>query len=96
MLVVIKSAFDTPEGKRAIELAKEMSADVCLIQNAVYFIQAEGSYRERLEGFSGELYALEEDIRLRGLNELKRDVRIIDYDNLIDLMIEHDKIIGVF
>lgn len=90
MLVVIKSAFDTPEGKRAIELAREMSADVCLIQNAVYFIQ------EGLEGFSGKLYALEEDIRLRGLNELKKDVKGIDYDILIDLMIEHNKVVGVF
>ncbi|MBI3592910.1 MAG: hypothetical protein HY099_05465, partial [Nitrospirae bacterium] len=62
MLVIIKSAPDTPEGKRGVKLARDMAADLFLIQNGVYFAQ-----EERLEGFCGNTYALEDDLKLRGI-----------------------------
>jgi len=37
MLVIVKSTPDTPEGKRGIKLAIDITANVVLIQNAVYF-----------------------------------------------------------
>ena len=61
MIVIIKSAPDTPEGKRGIKLARDMAADLFLIQNGVYFAQ-----EERLEGFCGTVYVLEDDLKLRG------------------------------
>jgi sulfur relay protein TusB/DsrH len=93
MLVIIKSSPDTPEGKRAVKLARDMAADICLIQNAVYFAQ-----RERLEGFCGTVYLLDEDRKLRGLGEkvIEKDIKKIDYDSLIELMIKEDNVIGVF
>ncbi|MBI5378539.1 MAG: sulfurtransferase complex subunit TusB [Nitrospirae bacterium] len=94
MLVLVKSAPDTPEGKRGALLAKEMGSDLVLIQNGVYF----ALQKERLEGFCGTAYALENDLRLRGLRDeaFDRSVRTVDYASLVDLMAEADKVIGVF
>ena len=93
MLVIVKSAPDTPDGKRGIRLARDMAADVVLLQNGVYFAQA-----ERLEGFCGTAHVLDDDARLRGLkdSELEKDIRKLDYKSLIDLMSRADKVLGIF
>jgi len=93
MLVIIKSAPDTTEGKRAIKIARDLAADVCLIQNAVYF-----GIKNRLEGFCGTVYLLDEDRKLRGLSDesLIKDINAIDYDMLVELMISEDNVIGAF
>ncbi len=93
MLVIIKSSPDTSEGKRGVKLARDMAADICLIQNAVYFAQ-----KERLEGFCGTAYILGEDARLRGLSEedMGKGIREIDYEGLVDLMVKEDKVVGAF
>jgi sulfur relay protein TusB/DsrH len=93
MLVIVKSAPDTPEGKRGITMAKDLAANVVLIQNAVYFAQ-----KDRLDGLSAIIYVLEDDIRLRGLrdDEINKGIKKLDYDRLIELMIEEDKAIGIF
>lgn len=92
MLVIMKSAPDTPEGKRGAALARDLTADVCLIQNAVYFAQ-EG----RLGDFPGTVYALDEDCRMRGVQEEQQNNKIkkLDYDALVDIMIAENNIIGV-
>ncbi|MBI3591884.1 MAG: hypothetical protein HY099_00065 [Nitrospirae bacterium] len=93
MLVIIKSSPDTQEGKRGVKLARDMAADICLIQNAVYFAQ-----KERLEGFCGTAFILDEDARLRGLGleEIGKGIREINYDGLVDLMAKEDKVVGMF
>ncbi len=93
MLLIIKSAPDTAEGKRAIKLANNMSANICLMQSAVYFSQ-----RERLKGFSGTVYVIDEDRKLRGLKdeEIAPEIKKIDYDGLVDLMAKSEKVVGVF
>jgi sulfur relay protein TusB/DsrH len=91
MLVIIKSSPDTSEGKRAVKLARDMAADICLIQNAVYFAQ-----RDRLEGFCGTAYVLDEDSRIRGIKDIEKGIKKIDYDGLVDMMAEEDKVIGIF
>lgn len=93
MLVIIKSSPDTQEGKRAVKLARDMAADVCLIQNAVYFAQ-----KEKLEGFCGSVYVLDEDVRLRGLkdDEIEKDLKKINYGSLVDMMSDEDKVVGMF
>jgi len=93
MLVIVKSSPDTPEGKRGVKLAGDMGADLCLIQNAVYFAQT-----VEIKGFVGRVFILAEDMRLRGLNKegLKKDAKRLSYKGLIDLMTEHEKVIGMF
>ncbi len=93
MLVIIKSAPDTIEGKRAVKLARDMAADICLIQNAVYFAQ-----KDRLEGFCGTVFVISEDAQLRGLKsgDMDKGIKEIDYDGLVDLMIKEDKVVGMF
>ena len=95
MLVIIKSAPDTSEGKRGVSLACDTSADIVLLQNSVYFIQGQ-SLRDA--GFRGKAYVLEDDRLLRGLktDDDSRNIEEINYDRLVDLMAEHDKIIGMF
>lgn len=93
MVVIVKSAPDTTDGKRGIKLAKDMAADVVLLQNGVYFAQ-----RERLEGFCGTVYVLDDDVRLRGLrdDEIEKDMRRLDYGSLVDLTAREDKVVGMF
>lgn len=93
MLVIIKSAPDSAEGKRGVSLAMGMAADLCLIQNGVYFAR-----HERPDGFCGRVYVLDEDLKLRGLGDgpPEGDLKKIDYDDLIDLMVSEDKVVGMF
>ena len=93
MLVIVKSAPDTTDGKRGVKLARDMAADVVLLQNGIYFAQA-----ERLEGFCGTAYVLGDDVRLRGLknDEIEKDIRRLDYGSLVDLMASEDKVAGMF
>ncbi|MBI5741217.1 MAG: hypothetical protein HZA16_10915 [Nitrospirae bacterium] len=93
MFVIVKSGPDTQDGKRGIKLARDMSADICLIQNAVYFAQ-----KERLDGFCGKVYLLDKDATLRGIrdDELETGTKKIDYDGLVEIMADEDKIVGMF
>ncbi|MCX7913843.1 MAG: DsrH/TusB family sulfur relay protein [Thermodesulfovibrionales bacterium] len=93
MLVIIKNSPDAVEAKRAVKIARDMAADICLIQNGVYF-----SLKGRLEGFCGTVYLLDEDRRLRGLSndDIEKDIKKIDYDDLIELIVNEDNVIGAF
>ena len=93
MLVIAKSAPDMPEGRRGLKLARDMAADLILLQNGIYFAQ-----KERLDGFSGTVYVLDDDIRLRGLKdeEIQKDVNRLNYDGLVDLMASEDRVVGMF
>lgn len=95
MIVIIRNAPDTPEGKRGVKIARSMSADIVLLQNGVYFLN-----EQALEdlGFVGPVYALEDDMRLRGLKSAaeNKNIKGIDYGGLVDLMTEADKVVGTF
>ena len=93
MLVMIKSAPDTTDGALGLTLAKESGADVVLLQNGIYFAQ-----KERLGAFSGAVYVLGDDERLRGLKDSEMDerVKIINYDKLTDIITSGEKVTGMF
>jgi sulfur transfer complex TusBCD TusB component (DsrH family) len=95
MLVIVRNAPDTPEGKRGVKLARAMAADLVLLQNGVCFLRED--HLEDL-GFCGTAYVLEDDRRLRGLkiDAEKKNMKGISYDNLIDLMIGSGKVVGMF
>lgn len=91
MLVIIKSAPDTSDAKRAMKLAEEMSADVVLIQNGVYL-----TCSKLLKGFKGTTHVLEEDMRMRGVDCIETEMKRIGYEELVDLMAENEKVVGMF
>ncbi len=80
-----------PDGKEGLKLAAQMQADVVLLQNGVYFAQSKW-----LEDFSGKKYVLEQDLKLRGLSEISAAIKKIDYDSLVGLMSDSDKVVGMF
>jgi len=94
MIVIIRNAPDTPEGKRGVKIARDMAADIVLLQNGVYFLKAQAL--EDL-GFIGTAYVLEDDRRLRGLKDAgeNKNIKGIDYGGLVDLMTETDKVVGM-
>ncbi len=90
MLIMIKSSPDTPEARKAFEMAKSMNASICLLQNGVFLAVKEGC-----ADFGGSVYALSEDMMLRGLKP-SGNVRSIDYEELIDIMNGSEKVMGMF
>ncbi len=87
MLFLISSAPDTNEFKTAYKLAKDMDAEICLLQNAVY---ASRNLND------SSLYVLRDEIQLRGINENEISGKLIDYSQLMDLMTDTDKVAGFF
>jgi sulfur relay protein TusB/DsrH len=87
MLFLISSSPDTREFKTAHRLAKDMNADVCLLQNAVY---ASRSFKDT------NLHFLKDDLKLRGINEHEITGKPIDFSQLVDLMTDADKVVGLF
>ena len=93
MVVIIKSAPDTNDGALGLTLAKEGRADLILLQNGVYFAQ-----KERLGSFPGAVFVLDDDKKLRGLKDSGLDdrVKVIDYDNMTDIITSGDTVTGMF
>jgi len=93
MLVIVKSGPDTNDGALGLTLAKEGRADLILLQNGVLFAQ-----KERLRSFPSAVYLLDDDQRLRGLedSELDERAKVIDYDKLIDIITSGEKVAGMF
>ena len=93
MLVIVKSAPDTADGKRGLSLAKEMSADIVLLQNGVYF--AGGVV---LADFGRVVYVLDEDLVLRGLGDTQtgKEIKKVGYEELVGLMAENERVVGMF
>ncbi|GBD95891.1 MAG TPA: hypothetical protein ENG83_00785 [Nitrospirae bacterium] len=87
MLFLISSSPDTKEFNTAYKLAKDMNAEICLLQNAVY--------ASRNSNDPG-LYVLRDDMLLRGINENEISGRPIDYSGLVDLMTDQEKVAGLF
>ncbi len=87
MLFLISSAPDTREFKTAYRLAKDMNADICLLQDAVYASRSL---------YDGNFYVLKDDMQMRGISEDEISGRPVDYGRLVDLMTEADRVRGVF
>jgi sulfur relay protein TusB/DsrH len=87
MLFLIASAPDTKEFKTAYKMAKDMNAEICLLQNAVYAAR---------DLNDDNLFLLKDEMQLRGINENEAKGKTIDYDQLIDIMTDSDKVVGLF
>lgn len=87
MLFLISSAPDTKEFKTAYKMAKDMNADVCLLQSAVYASK---------DLNDGSLNVMRDDLQMRGIGENEITGKPIDYGELVDLMASSDKVVGIF
>ncbi len=87
MLFLISSAPDTKEFKTAYKLAKDMGAEICLLQNAVHASRGLND---------SNVYVIKDDVQLRGITENEISGKPIDYRQLIDLMTNTDKVVGLF
>jgi sulfur relay protein TusB/DsrH len=87
MLFLISSAPDTKEFKTAYRTAKEMNGQICLLQDAVYAAR---------NNSDDSLYVIVDDMSLRGLSNKEISGKPIDYSQLIDLMVNADKVVGLF
>jgi sulfur relay protein TusB/DsrH len=87
MLFLISSAQDTKEFRTAYNLAKEMKSNICLLQNAVYAARNIND---------GSVYILNDDLMLRGIKQNEISGRPVDYGQLIDLITESDRVVGLF
>lgn len=87
MIFLISSAPDTQEFKTAFRTAKDMNAEVCLLQNAVYAAR---------NADHDSLFILIDDMKLRGISENEIAGTVINYGQLIDLMTGSDKVVGLF
>ena len=91
MVVLIKSSPGTHEAIRGFKVAKDLSAKLVLMQNAVNYARKGG-----LEGFTGDTYALDDDLKLRSITKVTGNITPISYDKLVDLMNGDDKVLGMF
>ena len=87
MLFLIASAPDTQEFKTAFRMAKDVNADICLLQNAIYAAM-------KLD--NNNINVLIDDMNLRGLSPDEISGKPIDYSQLVDLMTNSDKVVGLF
>lgn len=72
--------INLPFAKEGLEMAKRDSeAKVVLIEDGVY-VDA---------GDIGEVYAIEEDVEKRGVGSRLGNAKIIDYDALVDLIVDN-------
>jgi sulfur relay protein TusB/DsrH len=89
MLFIISSSPDTQEFKTALTIAKD--SDLCLIHDAVYLTMEENA------PVTGKVYALKDDLSLRGITEPGlKGLKIIDYLEMVDLIDQAEKVVGVF
>jgi len=88
---------DYTQAGDTLDRLAEDGCGIILVANGVYHATIkEGGNASALLDKAGELYALGEDIKTRGLDESAVDsrVRVVDYPGLVDVVFEKfDKIV---
>jgi sulfur relay protein TusB/DsrH len=92
--------FLTCECKLGIDLSLEHNIKtdeitICLLQNAVYHAnKTNEALSESINKIT--VYAGKEDVTKRGIkNHLLPEVKLLDYGEIIDLVLEHDNIVNL-
>lgn len=91
MTVIVKSSPDTPEGKRGLQTAIELGANLVLLQNGVYAVLSAAASAPNMR-----VFAIEEDCLMRGIPVYPDNkVRRIDYAELVDILQQSDHVVGM-
>ena len=104
ILMLISSSPDTPEARQALELAKSLweggnELGIFFIQDGVYHTVNPSGSQEILSEGKVPRYCLTEDLEMRGFGaeDVVLPVKLSDYDELVDLMMEESgSAIGAF
>jgi sulfur relay protein TusB/DsrH len=85
--------------ERAIKIAEKpdnQDISLCLLQDAVYLAAKGKKLLDSLISQNKNIYALENDIKLRGLNQdlIYSEVKLVDYGKVIDLVLENENIVN--
>ena len=86
-----QSPFRAPSLETALRFVQPDDA-ILLIEDAVYGAQdsnaCSGKVRKAME--SNEVYALEPDLRARGIAKILTGVKAVDYDGFVELVEKHN------
>lgn len=76
--------LDRNYGRNGLNLLREGEDDIIVLVNDGVYLDVEDAPR------SAKIYAVKEDVERRGLkNRISRRVELIDYDRLVDLIIQN-------
>ncbi|RME87714.1 MAG: sulfurtransferase complex subunit TusB [Anaerolineae bacterium] len=91
LYTVNKSPFASPNLERCLQVAPAGSP-ILLYEDGVYAAAAGTAFEERLHAAlqAHPIYALQSDLEARGLSNLVEGVRVITYEDFVDLVIEHN------
>ena len=78
---------------------KKNKVGICLLQDAVYFAckgREDNKILEEAIKQDTQVFTSKRDVELRGLkNRIYPDVKILDYPEIIDLVLSYDRIINI-
>ena len=90
-VTIVISKLDEKSFSMAIRLAEKcFTPDIVLMSEAVYMLREQGGYSEDMNkavNAGARLYAISEDIKKRGIEDLVNRVSLIDYSELVDLLL---------
>jgi len=91
--LINKSPFERNAFDSCLRLAKPGSS-VLLLEDGVYAALANGAHAEKISGRQADLtfYVLGPDVAARGLSDtpLVEGVATVDYEDFVDLVVDHD------
>ncbi len=93
--------FLTCECKLGMDLALEQEGNgdqvtICLLQNAIYNANKTNKQLDDCIIRDVSVYAGEEDVQKRGIKKhLHPEVKLLDYGEVIDLVLEQDNIVNL-
>ena len=94
--IINKSPYESTQLQRCLACAQPGNS-IIFIEDGVYALATNAALSPTIEQASTHylLYGLKADIEARGLNDrLIKDVKLIDYDDWVDLVILYDKTIS--
>jgi tRNA 2-thiouridine synthesizing protein B len=93
--IVNKSPYDRGSLDTCLRLAKA-DAGILFIEDGIYAVQKNAAAAEKVQQALGShrIYALEPDLRARGINaeNMIDGISLVDYDGFVELTTEYDKL----
>ena len=93
--IVNKSPYDRSSLDTCLRLARPDAA-ILLIEDGIYAVRKNAAAADKVQQALGKhkVYALEPDLKARGVNteNMIDGIELVDYDGFVKLTTEHDKL----